>query len=112
MLTKTITIPTIDQIEFELIVHPEDVQVRGNVMASGDDKVDKRAEDSVLRQLENGNQWAWCRVEVKAKYKAFEASDFLGCCSYKNQKQFEKDGYYQDMKERAFGEIVNTIIDL
>ena len=112
ILTKTFNVPTIDQVNFSVIVHPEEIPVRGNAIASGDDRADKRAEDSIIRQLENGNNWAWCTVEVKATWKSFSASDYLGCCSYKSQKDFEKGGYFQDMKEQAFGQIFSQIVAL
>ena len=107
--TLKIKLPKIEQVEFETICHSEETQVRGNAMASGDEKADKRAEDRILRQLENGNQWAWCTIEVKASYKGLTASDFLGCCSYKSQKDFEKDVYYVDMKKQAFDSLIEQI---
>lgn len=93
---------TIDMVEFEIILHNEDQPVRGNAIASGDDKYDTKVENRIIKQLESGNLWAWCVVEVKATFEDLEASDYLGGCSYRNQRDFEKGGYYEDMKDRAF----------
>jgi hypothetical protein len=112
MKTKTITLPTIDQIEFELIVHEESTPIKGNALASGDDATDKKQERMIERQLANGNSWAWCCVQMKGTYKGLEASDYLGCCSYKSQKDFERDGYYQDMKTTVFADILKQIENL
>lgn len=84
----------------------EDAPVRGNAMASGDDKVDKRVENRILRQLENGNQWAWCYVILRGTFKGLEATDSLGRCSYRNEKDFVKNsGYYDDMVNVVLGEL-------
>ena len=100
------------QVEFEIIVHPEHTPLKGNVLVSGDDQTDTEAEEEIARQLENGNEWAWCTIEVKAKYKSLEASDYLGCCSYASEEDFKKDGYYLDMKDRAFEELQNQVNEI
>lgn len=102
----------ISDVQFEIICHPEHVQVKGNAVASGDDDFDKKVENKIIRQLENGNTWAWCTVEVKATYKSLEASDFLGCCSYKHEKDFMSGGYYEQMKETAFDALKTKFDDL
>lgn len=90
------------EVEFTIKCLQEDMSVRGNCMASGDDALDKKCEDKIIRQLENGNEWAWCCVKVTAKYKEFEGVDYLGGCSYKNEKDFIKNsGYFGDMKIQA-----------
>lgn len=89
---------------------PEDIDIRGNVLASGDDAEDNRAEEEVLRQLNNGNEWAWCCIKVTATYGDFEGTDFLGGCSYASREAFiQANDYYADMVERAFDELVSQI---
>lgn len=66
---------------FTIECRPEDVPVRGNVLASGDDALDKRDEDAILAKLDVGNTWAWCTVRVVATWNGFEGEAFLGCCS-------------------------------
>jgi len=85
---------------------PEDIEVRGNAAVSGDDAFDKEVEDSILADLERGNDWAWCFVCVTASLTVdnftFTGTDNLGCCSYKSEKDFCKPGgYFDSMKEQA-----------
>jgi len=108
----TITVPEIKDVEFTLTCHPEDTQVRGNVSAI-DPETDKRLEDGIIRQLNNGNVWAWCIVEIKAKWKGLEGIDILGGCSYKSEKDFIKNsGYYEDMKQTAYNDLISNLEEL
>lgn len=87
---------------FRIKLHEEDVPLRGNVQASGDAEADKRAEAEVQAQLDAGNAWAWCTVEVVAALDGnFSASDFLGACSYKDEADFRAGGYFESMCEEA-----------
>lgn len=104
-----ITLPTINQVKFEIILHEEHASIRGNCMASGDDAFDEKCARKIERQLDRGNLWAWCTVEVKATYKGLTASDYLGCCSYSSERSFKRDGYYEDMKQTAFDEIIKAL---
>lgn len=93
---------TENEVHFSIHITPEDMEVRGNAQASGDDTLDKEAEDAILSDLEAGNLWAWCHVEVRAEYGPFKGSDYLGGCSYKSEADFKADGgYYQVMKRAA-----------
>jgi len=81
-------------------------------MASGDDDIDREAEEWILAQLESGNDWAWCRVRVTARWKGFEGSDSLGACSYKSEADFcTEDGYFADMKQAALDELNEAVQD-
>lgn len=94
-----------DEIEIEIVLHEEDIPVRGNAMASGDDKLDRRVENAIIRRLDNGDLWAWCTVEVRATFDGYSGSTYLGGCSYKNEKDFKKGGYYEDMVREAITEL-------
>ena len=112
MTTIRFKLPKINQVTFELECMPEDDQVRGNASAI-DDETDKENEDSIIEQLENGNEWAWCCVKVTASYKGQEGTDYLGHCSYSSQKDFiENSGYYEDMKNQAFADLIATLNNL
>lgn len=92
--------------------------VRGNALCSGDDREDKRCEDRIIRQLNNGNDWAWCTVKVTVEPKdgpwcELQGTDYLGCCSYKSKTDFIRNsGYYGDMVSTAFDELLSLIPDM
>jgi len=33
----------------------------------------------------------------------------LGACSYKDEEDFKKGGYYEDMKKQAYNDLINQI---
>lgn len=86
----------------------EHIPVRGNLVISEDPELDKLEEDQVLAELE-WNQWAWCCVKVTAEYAGIEESTYLGGCSYKDQKDFEECGSYEDMKSEALEMLFNSL---
>lgn len=104
---------TKDDVEFTVECLEEDIPVRGNVMASGDDDLDREEEDRAINDLNSGNPWAWCTVKVTAKHPnlpGIEGVDYLGGCSYKSQADFEgQSGYFDDMKDRALEELNREI---
>lgn len=113
MATIKIKLPSKNQVQYELDCLEDDTQVRGNAMASGDDDFDKKIEDEILSRLESGDLWAWCTVRVTATWKGIIGTDYLGACSYKNEKDFKaKGGYYQDMKNQAFDDLIRQIKEL
>lgn len=95
--------------EYEIIVHPEDMLIRGNYIISGDEAYDKQQEDLALKELE-WNEWAWCCVEVRISFNHWSESAYLGGCSYKDEDEFiTHSGYYEQMKEDALEELAATI---
>jgi len=105
MSTTKINIPE-DEVTYTLECSPEDIPVRGNALASGDDEEDALAEDRILNDLDCGNEWAWCRVDVYAEWNGFQGRDSLGACSYRDEDDFKAPGgYYEDMKERALDDL-------
>lgn len=110
--TIRIKIPTIDQVEIIVECFPEDMCVKGNAMASGDNKIDTEAENKIYAQLDAGNRWAWCYVKVTVKWRGVEAFDGMGGCSYVSREEFLKDNYYEDMRQTAYKELVAKIESL
>jgi hypothetical protein len=97
----------------DLIIHPEDLPIRGNLVASGDDVLDKQLEDAVIEESEH-TPWAWCFVELKATWKGLSHSEYLGCCSYRSEGDFRVDGYFNDMVAEAIEQLhqkAKNIID-
>ena len=89
----------------ELAAEPDDMPIRGNALASGDDDIDRRAENDIIEQLDAGNAWAWASVRVCVTHPAvvgIEGNEYLGCCSYASEDDFKADGgYYDDMVHEA-----------
>lgn len=92
-------------VEFEIECLPEHIPVRGNAMASDDPDLDREQEDSIIRDLENGNEWAWCCVKVTASWNGFVGTDYLGGCSYKSEEDFKACDYFEDMKGEALSDL-------
>jgi hypothetical protein len=107
METIQVKLPDFKDLKYEVIACEDNLTpVRGNAMVSGDEAYDKRVEESILRRLRKGNYWAWASVEVRATWKGVTASDYLGGCCYKNEADFKKCGYYDDMCKTVYNEII------
>jgi hypothetical protein len=110
MTTIRIKLPTIEEVDFTLEAEYEEISVRGNAMASGDDEQDKMYEDEIIRRLDNGDVWAWASVKVTAQWRGIEGVDYLGCCCYANENDFKQPGgYYDDMKQEAYDDLIAKI---
>lgn len=97
-----------DLVTLELVAEPEDIPVRGNVCASGDDAADKADEDAVIARLEAGDDWAWAHVRLTGTCGDYSASDSLGGCTYKDERDFmSDDGYFGDMVQSVLESIHN-----
>jgi hypothetical protein len=101
------------EVEYKLEIMDEDLPVRDNIQASGDDEDDRFVEDQILNRLENGDTWAWCIIKVTAEWRGLKGVDYLGGCSYTNEKEFKMPGgYYEDMKVQALNDLKNQIKEL
>ncbi len=109
MTTIRFKLPKINQVEFTIECLPEDAQVKGNCSAI-DDETDRETEQYIYNELNNGNEWAWCTVKVGCSYKGQEGTAYLGQCSYKDRKDFkDNSGYYEDMKQESFDDLINSL---
>lgn len=96
---------TVDDVRIEVIAEQDDGQVRGS-FASGDQELDRRTEDEILRRLEAGDVWAWADVTVRATWGTMSGEDNLCGCSYANEAAFrEEGGYFGDMVQRALDDL-------
>ena len=101
---------TADEVTFTVEALPEDIPVRGNAMASGDDAADKEYEDEIISRLDSGDIWAWCHVLVKAKWNGYEGTAGLGGCCYRDEKEFcQPGGYYDDLCTEALHDLNNSL---
>jgi hypothetical protein len=86
------------QADITITIHPEDTHPR-------DSFEDAQDISSILESLEH-NLWAWCVVQVTARWKGLTATDYLGGCSYENEREFRRCGYYSDMKHNCIADLV------
>jgi hypothetical protein len=109
-MKKQIKQLTAKDLKIRVIASEEDIPVRGNAITSGDEAFDKKVENQLLRRLDRGDLWAWCSVEVECTYKGLTASEYLGGCSYKSEKDFIKNsGYYEDMVQTCLEDIQSQL---
>lgn len=100
---------TADDVEFIIENEPEDTPIEGNASAI-DEKTDRKVAKSIRDQLRRGNTWAWCRVKVSACWNGFAGSDYLGCCSYRSEKDFKTHGPLHDMRAEALAAL-NALLE-
>ena len=96
-----------------IIIHEDDLPVKGNAMASGDDDLDTKVENEILERLDQGDTWAWASVEVKCSVnvngETFSGSDHLGACSYKDEENFKTGGYYEQLMAGAMKDLIENM---
>ena len=100
-----------DQVVYEIEAEFDDIPIRGNAIVSGDDELDREVEDELIERVNNGDVWAWASVKVTASIPGIdlEGVDYLGGCSYWDEKDFKQGGYYEGMKERALEDLEKQI---
>ena len=91
--------------DIRVIAKQDEIPVRGNALASGNDEEDRKYEDEILERLDSGDVWAWANVEVEVTLPdGRKGSAYLGCCNYEDEQGFKQDGgYYRDMILDAIG---------
>jgi len=91
-----------NRVKFYVSAHPETIPIKGNCSAI-DEITDKETENWIINELNNGNIWAWCSIEVTAQLdESLSGHDYLGCCSYLSEQNFiDSNNYYADMKYQA-----------
>ena len=97
-----VKLPEISEVTFASAIEPDDTDPRGNVMASGDDAVDREAEDDVIRQVNAGNVAAWCGLVVRAEWRGFQGVASIWGCSYASEEECLASDYASDLRSDAF----------
>jgi len=101
----------LDDVEISIEVEQDDLAVRGNALASGDDALDKKVEDEILRRLEGGDVWAWAIVHVLARGYGLTGEESLGTCSYEDENDFvEHSGCFPHLVAGACDDLKQQII--
>jgi hypothetical protein len=79
-------------------------------MSPSDMEFDEVNINYIEREFNRGNGYAWFCAKVTVRYRGYEAIDYLGCCSYKSERDFkENSGYYVDMIRQCVDEINKDI---
>ena len=103
---------TLADCELSLEMEPDCTSLEGNVSCI-DDETDAANVAHVRDQIERGNDWAWCVVTVRLRYRGLEATDTLCGCSYRSREDFTAPGgYYDDMVHACLAELRAQIGDL
>jgi len=97
------------RVDYELEVLAEEISIFGNAMASGDDVFDRETEKRITDALNRGNEWAWCCIHVTASAGGLVGHDYLGACSYRDEKEFRGGGYYADMIAVARADLLRQL---
>lgn len=99
------------KVTYTLSVTQDDIPVRGNAIDSGNAATDKDIEDEILERLDRGDVWAWALVKVTAECEGFDGFGFsyLGGCSYKDEKEFREDSYFEDLKTSALDDLISNM---
>lgn len=106
MRAASVKLPSLATIT--ITAEPEEIPVRGNALASGDDAEDRAEEDRIIAEAE-WNAWAWCTVKVTASYAGLEGTAYLGACSYRDEKDFRAGGYLEGMTDEALEDLACKI---
>lgn len=80
-MTRSLRQLTRSEVDFERSTEPDDTPIEGNVLASGDAKLDQEAEREVLERLQNDDHSAWCGVVVRARWTSAAGVTYEGRAS-------------------------------
>lgn len=91
------------EVEFSISIQDEDI--------SPDGQFDDPETLAYVKEQMELNPWGWCIVKVTASWEGFKGSDYLGGCSYKDEEDFKKGGYLEQMKAEALKDLNQTLSD-
>lgn len=110
METITVKLPSITDVVFKITVEQDYATVCGNAAKSDNEELNAKVEDEIVKRLNNGDVWAWADVCVTASWHGLEGEAYMGMCTYDDEQDFIKtSGYYGQMKEEAYEELIETI---
>lgn len=82
----------------------DDLEISGNAG-------DAESEALVRAQLDRGNEWAWCQVQVHARLgELVGRSTWLSGCSYADEQDFMVGGYFDDLRLEALEALHQEIL--
>ena len=95
---------TESEVEFKVEITPSDVPVRGNALVSGDDDLDKEAEDEIIAALDAGDFTMWCDVVVTATWGEISEFVSVGACSYLTESDLMQE-LIPELRDEALHEL-------
>ena len=63
----------------------------------------------VQKELQAGNDWAWCCAHVVAEHRGLKAETWLGACSYESRENFRDGEYFTNMVDEVIEELADRI---
>lgn len=62
---------------------------------------DPETRKELKARVNDGDTLAWCTVHVTAEYGPFEATAYLGGCSFTDEDDFYRSREFEELKEEA-----------
>lgn len=85
------------KVDYKVEIEPE---IASPVAVFGDDVA-----SDIASSLDSSNQWSWCCVTMIAEITLgniqVRFTSTLGCCSYKNEKDFRRDVYWEEFQQEV-----------
>lgn len=99
-------------IKYDVQCFPEDEPIEGNASAI-DPETDASIAADIRAQLDAGNEWAWCVVQVTATADSGErgVSTMLCCCSYASEADFRACVYFEDLCKEAADALLTVTVN-
>lgn len=103
------TLPTMEQVLFSVIPEEEEESPEVSISRYENDSIRiKEFIDAVNNNLAH-SPFGWCFIRVVATWKGVEGGDGLGACSYKSLEEFVGGGYYEQMRDDAYNDLLTEL---
>ena len=96
-------------LDCELLIEQDDSQVRGNALASGDDALDRTAENDILGRLDSGDISAWCGVVVNVTISAWTGTASIWACTLDDTYTADIVASDHGLLEEAFDDLLRVL---
>lgn len=107
---------TANDVKISIKALDEDTDPRSSYAVPGiispDSEDADRFVEAVEEMVDKHGLWGWCMVEVTARLANTKGTAHLGGCSYEDEEDFKKGGYYEQMVEEAIAELQQQIDEI
>jgi hypothetical protein len=101
-----------EHVTVRLTISQEDTHPSQAGFEQSDGTPDAALAAEIQRDWEQGNDWAWGVVQVRATFLSLEASEYIGQASYASEQDFRANsGYYEDMLETTIADLATQLLD-